>query len=350
MKKIAFIADIENWAFDIAANIIKRNLSDKFDIDIYYQFSNEFNNDLFKILEYLKDYDVIHFFCRKILLNFENEEFKAKITRKYGNYEKYLTYIVPKISTGVYDYLFIDDNSFNKTFSKYCNSYVVSSKNLFDIYTNQNIFKKPTCIMGDSFEKKQFFPCNIERFSQISNSTLVVGWVGNSAWNCKQKDINGNPIDFKGFNTILKPVINNLIAEDFNIKLNCADKNIKQIPNDDMNKYYSNIHIYVCVSNSEGTPKPLLEAMGCGIPIITTDTGVAREALGPLQQHYILDTREIGKNDQTIRNSLKAKLIDLYQNRSKLLDLSNENFIYSKKYEINNMKDTYYNYFNNFNN
>ena len=36
MKKIALVADVKDWAFDIAAQIIKRALSDKYQIDIYY--------------------------------------------------------------------------------------------------------------------------------------------------------------------------------------------------------------------------------------------------------------------------------------------------------------------------
>ena len=349
MKKIALIADVKDWAFDIAANIIKKNLINDYSIDIYYAKSNEFNKDLFLILETLKDYDIIHFFWRKILLDFEDIQFKNKVIEKYGNYDQYIQNIVPKISTGIYDHLFENDLDFNKIFTKYCHSYVVSSQKLYDIYTNQNSFKKPTCIMGDSFEKEKFYPLNMQRFEFNENSPLIVGWVGNSAWNEKEKDKNGNSIDFKGFHTILKPAIDELISEGYNIKLYCADKNVKQIPNDDMNDYYSNIHIYVCVSSTEGTPKPLLEAMGCGIPVITTDVGVARQALvSKLQQEYILDERKIGENDIQIRNSLKNKLIYLYNNRNILSELSKENYEASKKYEISNMKKIYSSYFQNF--
>ena len=349
MKKIALIADVQNWAFDIAANIIKKNLSNRFDIDIYYAKSEQFHDDLFEILETLKEYDIIHFFWRKILLNFETAEFKNKVIEKYGDYDFYVQNMVSKISTGVYDHLFIDDINFNKTFTKYCHKYVVSSKKLFDIYNNQSFFKKPTCIMGDSFEKEKFYPSNMQRFNFNQSSHLVIGWVGNSAWNEKQKDKNGHSIDFKGFRTILLPVINDLIDEGFNIKFECADKNIKQIKNDDMNEYYSHIHIYVCVSSNEGTPKPLLEAMGCGIPIITTDVGIAKQALGKLQQKYILGERKIGKNDDEIRNKLKDQLVYLYNNRNVLRELSNENYEFSKKYEIESMKTVYYDYFNDFN-
>ena len=36
MKSIALIADIQGWAFDLAANIIKKELKQDFIIDIFY--------------------------------------------------------------------------------------------------------------------------------------------------------------------------------------------------------------------------------------------------------------------------------------------------------------------------
>lgn len=343
MKKIALVADVENWAFDIAAHIIKDSLSDKYQIDIYYSKSEEFNKDLFKILEKLKDYDLIHFFWREILLDFEKEDFKKKVINKYGDYEKYIQNNVNKISTGVYDHLYEDDIEFNKKFTKYCKEYVVSSKKLFDIYSQINEIKDPKAILGDSFENTKFYPDNMERFENIDK--LIIGWVGNSAWNEKQKDKNGNTIDFKGFHTILMPVIEQLKEEGYNIELKCADKAIKQIANEDMCEYYSGIHIYTSVSYKEGTPKPLLEAMRCGIPVITTDVGVARQALGSKQTEYIIGERLLSENEEIIRKKLKEKIKYLYNNKSILKILSNENLKKSQIYEINNMKKDYSEYY-----
>ncbi len=345
MKKIALVADVKNWAFDMAAQIIKRALSNQYQIDIYYTKAEEFQKDLFKILEALKDYDIIHFFWRYILLDFEKEEFKQKVINKYGNYRDYIERIVNKISTGVYDHLYEDDLEVNSKFTKYCRSYVVSSQKLFDIYSNMNGIKKPVAIVGDSFEKEKFFPLNIERFDFDNNSELIIGWVGNSAWNEKQKDDKGNSIDFKGYHTVLKPVIEELKKEGYNIKLQCADKANKQISNDDMCEYYSNIHIYVCVSYKEGTPKPLLEAMGCGVPIITTDVGIVNEALDLEQKKYIIGERIVGKNEEEIKAQLKEKIINLYNNKEQLKKLSKENYELSKKYEIEEMKKIYNLYF-----
>ena len=345
MKKIALVVDIENWAFHIAANIIKNSLSNKYQIDIFCCKSEEFNNDLFKVLEKVGEYDLIHFFWRVILLDFEKEEFIERATEKYGDYNKYVENMVNKISTGVYDHLFEDDIEFNKKFTKYCKNYVVSSKKLFDIYSNMEGVKKPSAIAGDSFEKSLFFPTNTERFEFNKDETLVIGWAGNSAWNSKLKDENGKTTDFKGFHTILKPVIEELKNENYNIELNCADKNLSPVPNDKMCEYYSKLHIYTCVSNKEGTPKPVLEAMGCGVPILSTDVGVVNEAFGEKQKQFILGERLAGENDSEIRTSLKNKIIYLYNNRDVLKELSEENYEYSKHFEIGEMKEVYDKYF-----
>jgi len=345
VKKVALIPDVPNWAFDIAAHIIKNNLADEYKIDIFPSTDEDFDRDLFKILEHLKDYDVIHFFWRAILLDFESQNFRDRVIEKYGNYDEYVRKNIKKISTGVYDHLFENDIEFNKKFTKYCITYVVSSKKLFDIYKNMDGVKEPSCIMGDCFEKSKFFPTELERFDVEHMETLIIGWAGNSTWNKSQKDENGNAIDFKGYNTILKPVVEELKSEGYNIELYCEDKNIRQIPNDEMCEYYSKIHIYTCVSSQEGTPKPLLEAMGCAVPIITTDVGVVNEALEEKQKKFMLGERIIPKNDSEIRKKLKENIIYLYNNRHFLKDLSEESYECSKYYEISNMKNIYKTYF-----
>lgn len=342
MKTIALIVDIKGWAFDIAANIIKQELEDTFKIDIFYSKSEEFNDDLFKIIEKVKNYDIIHFFWRKTLLQFLDLEFQNNLVKNKIEIDN----LKSKISTGIYDHLFINDCSYDEILNNVCKKYVTSSKKLYDIYINKKI-KKPWGILGDTFDEKKLFPKNLERFEN-NNSSLVLGWVGNSSWNNKLKDKNGKEIDFKGFHTILLPVIEKLQKEGYNIKTYYADKNINYISNDKMCEYYSKIDIYICVSIVEGTPKPLLEAMGCGIPIITTDVGIAKECMGVLQSNYIIGEREIGKDDDEVRKSLENKIIELYNNRNILLNLSYENYENSKKFNSKAFKDKYMEYFLNF--
>jgi glycosyltransferase involved in cell wall biosynthesis len=42
---------------------------------------------------------------------------------------------------------------------------------------------------------------------------------------------------------------------------------------EEMLEFYHSLDVYVCASNSEGTPNPCLEAAACGLPVVTTAVG-----------------------------------------------------------------------------
>lgn len=341
MKSIALIVDIKGWAFDLAANLIKKELESLFNIDIFYSKSEEFNEDLYKIIEKVKDYDIIHFFWRKTLLPLCDTEFQHKLEENQIEIEE----LKNKISTGVYDHLFIGDPTYDGIFNDVCKKYVASSQKLYEIYCQNENIKNPWGILGDTFDEDVFYPQNLERLEKESSEPLVIGWVGNSEWNNKLKDENGNEIDFKGFHTVLKPVVEELKKEGYHIETYYADKNTNYIPNDKMCDYYNKLNVYICVSITEGTPKPLLEAMGCGVPVITTDVGVAREYLGPKQSHFIIGERQIGQEEGEIRKELKNKLLELYHNRKMQLELSKENYESSKSFNSKAYGNKYKEYF-----
>ena len=339
MKSIALIVDMKEWAFDIQAKLIQSSLKDKFKIDIFYSKQEPYNEDLIKILEDVKNYDIIHFFWRKTLLPICEKDIQQKLIEKNINLEE----LKKKLSTGIYDHLFIEEDTYNDLFNIYCKKYVTSSKKLFDIYSRNPKIKSPYSILGDTFDESLFYPKNANRFDK--NEYLTIGWVGNSSWNNKLKDQNNRPIDFKGFHTLLVPVIEELRQEGYKIETYYADKNVNFIPNNQMCEYYNKIDIYICVSISEGTPRPLIEAMGCGVPIITTDVGVAKEYMGPKQQEFIVHERQIGKNDNTIKQELKQKIIYLYNHKQKLKELSQENYIMSQNINNTTYKQKYKEYF-----
>ncbi len=51
------------------------------------------------------------------------------------------------------------------------------------------------------------------------------------------------------------------------------------------------------------------------------------------QREYIIGDREKGLNDDNIKEVLKSKILKLYNNRSLLKELSNENIISVKAYD-----------------
>ena len=281
---------------------------------------------------------MIHFFWRKILLDFESEEFKKKLSLNNYDYDEYLK-ITNKISIGVYDHLFTDTENvdvYKNIFTKYSKMYYVCSEKLKSVYDKLSDYPKPWGVIHDTYDTKLYDGGNKNRFPR-NREELVVGWVGNSNWNLKYKD-------FKGFHTILNPVIDNLIKDGYNIKKFYADRNIKFRTNEEMPDYYQELDVCIITSLEEGTPRPVLEAMASGVPIITTDVGIVNESFGPLQKEFILGIRN-ENNDEDIKKKLREKIIELYNDRSLIKKLSEENYKYSKNNSINNLKDKYTEYF-----
>ena len=313
-KRIALIVDMKNWAFDIEAKILQQNLEKYYKIDIFISY--DYKDNLFAILEDTKDYDMIHFFWRKLLLQLDSEEFKTSCREKSYSYEEYLEKISKKISTGIYDHLFLEDESilqYQNIFTKYCKSYYTCSKKLQRIYEKISSYPNPWGTIHDTYDDELYTGGDKTRFDKRKNP-LVVG---------------------------------SLIEEEYEIKKYFADKNERFRTNEEMPAYYQELDVCVITSTEEGTPRPILEAMASGTPIITTNVGIVEEVFGPKQMKFVIGTRT-EDNTEEIRKKLKEKLIELYENRSLLKELSKENYEYTKKNGIESLKEEYHNYFQDF--
>lgn len=328
-QKICLVCDVPGWAFSNIANEVKSKLEYKYDIRIVYFDESKQADEFYELLETNKDVDLIHFFWRRDLLLFESEAFKNKVIASGRNVNEYIKDIVKKISTGVYDFLGINEKwllRYKEVFNNYSSNYYVTSKKLYNTYLNITEYKKPTSIVHDICNWERYIPINLERFDEY-NRTFVIGWVGNSA-----RVADG--VDLKGFNTIIKPLVDELKAEGYNIEGFYADRNIVLRTAEEMPEYYSKIDICICCSIHEGTPLPILEAMSSGVPVITTDVGIVTETLGEKQREYIIgDRANDGSQDNHIKEALKEKILKLYNNRGILKKLSNENIISVKEYD-----------------
>lgn len=307
--KIALVVDSDNWAFANIARNIKKNLSKYYDFKIVP--ISYFENNLVKLYFSVLDCDLIHLFWRgniialKWLTDYLND-IGTDIDRFTDEFLKDKI-----ITTSVYDHMYLDDeiSTTKEIFSK-CSSYYVSSNKLFDIYNNLDIKYKPKCVITDGVDLNDFYPINTKRFNNISKRKIVIGWSGNSEWNSHKED-------FKGLNTILKPVIDELIKEGYPVEYYFADRQNGMIPHNEMVNYYSKIDVYVCPSKIEGTPNPVLESMACGIPIITTDVGIVKQVFGKKQMKFVLKERT--------KACLKESLIYLIEHPMLFEELGKEN-------------------------
>lgn len=322
--KICIVADVPNWAFDNIANKLKKDLKYKYDIRIVYFDRRKEADYFYEFLEQNRDCDLLHFLNRRMLLLMGSDIFKLKVENSGKNLKEYIEKMKNKISTAVYDYIDLTPQGILEhapIVNNYSKKYYTSTQELFDIYSSIKILKKPDAMVHDICDKESFLPINLDRFNydKINNREIVIGWVGNSVHNDEKE------VDLKGFNSILKPVIKELQIEGYKIRGFYADRRKQWRTTEEMPEYYSQIDICVCASIHEGTPRPVLESMYSGVPLISTCVGIVPEAFGEKQKEFIIGSRENGKNDEEVKRNLKEKIIYLYNNRQMFKVLSDEN-------------------------
>ena len=310
--KILLVVDVKDWCFWNIAHEIKKNLKE-FAITIIPL--EELDNNLVKLFFYAKDFDLIHFFWRGHLSFFNDN---VNYMNECGiSYEDFMNnYVYNKIiTTSVYDHLYLDDADFTNNMFRVVKNYSVSSKKLKKLYDeNTEINKKPMMVITDGVDLDLF---KLTKKRDFKNKKITIGWVGNSLWQNGQNDI-------KGFNTILKPVLESLKEEGYPIECYFADKQTNFILHKDMPAYYQKIDICLCASLNEGTPNPVLEAMAMGAAIISTDVGIVKDALGKKQQEFIV---------KRTKEDFKEKIIKLINNPELLKELSEENLHQIKKWD-----------------
>lgn len=294
--KIALIIDTDNWAFGNIARQLERYLKDQFDFVV---IPMDIIDNIDRIFMMTEDCDIVHFFWREHLTLIGTPYYRSYVENLGMPYalfhERFIA--TKKLSTSVYDHLLLEEKELSDRahlFTEIVSGYTVGSEKLNRIYSAVNDYPQPTQVIEDGVDLSRFMPLGIERLQGVGQRELVIGWVGNSKWAAELED-------FKGVNTILKPAIEQLRQEGVAVKSLFADRQDQFIPHDQMPNYYAKIDVYVCTSKIEGTPNPVLEAMACGVPVISTDVGIVPQAFGELQKAFILPERTVEALKQSIR-------------------------------------------------
>ncbi len=340
--KVALITDTNNWAFSNISRQIIQNLENHFEFlviplvqlseieearwlqgNCQGEFAEGGASALAQALLLAHDCDIIHIFWREFFTLIDTplfQQYAKSLGMTYADYRH--QYIKDKIfSTSVYDHLFLDTDAIEQRqwiYTDVVSGYYVSSNKLNIIYNSIQQYPKPLAVIEDGVDLKLFLPKCLERLDTVSFREIVIGWVGNSKWAATLGDN-------KGVSTILIPAIEELRAENVPVKLHLCDRQQTYVPHHKMPDYYSEIDIYVCVSLIEGTPNPVLEAMACGVPIISTDVGIVPQAFGPQQKKFILRERTIACLKEAIRKLIIAPKL--------FRQLSNENLEYVKTWD-----------------
>jgi len=132
------------------------------------------------------------------------------------------------------------------------------------------------------------------------NDDLVFGWVGNTDRATKR------------YNEIVIP-----LSKKYTFKIvgtSKRDSIDKLLNKKEMREYYNGLDYFIVSSDTEGTPNPALEAMSCGIPVITTKVGNMIEIIDPGVNGFFVEGDMQSFVD--VMNNLKNISKDGYQKMS----------------------------------
>lgn len=353
--RIALITETDDWAFANISRQLKRYLSDRFDFEMiplvtlgeieksrWYQtnctgfFAEGGAAALGMALLMAEDFDIIHVFWREFLTVIDTPLLEAYARRLGMSYPEFRRRFIEGkiISTSVYDHLFLDEKAIAaraKIFTELTSGYYVSSQRLRQIYEDIPGYPRPATVLPDGVDLTLFKPSNLARFDEVGSRPLRVGWVGHSGWAATLED-------FKGVNTILLPAIEQLKSEGICVQAHLADRKERFIPHRQMPSYYADIDVLICTSKIEGTPNPVLEAMACGVPVITTDVGVVPQLLGQKQKQFVLTERSV----EALKHAIQRLIADPKQ----LGELSAENLESIKAWDWSQRAESFAPYFN----
>jgi glycosyltransferase involved in cell wall biosynthesis len=286
---VALLVDTDSWAFWNIAQQLCRHLGGRFEFRV---IPTAVIGNVIQSFLAARDCDVVHVFWREYLRQLEYPYCRTYVEYLGGRYDEFLRSVVkrPVLSTAIYDHLWLEEDALAQRRAVYrelADAYYVCSARLGEIYRGIASYPDPLMVLEDGVDLDLFFPQNLGRLDDPGDREVVVGWTGNSNWSAELGD-------FKGVRTLLEPAVERIRAQGVRARLELADcAHAVQIPHHRMVDYYAKIDLYVCTSSMEGTPNPVLEAMACGVPVISTDVGVIREAFGPRQAEFILEERSV---------------------------------------------------------
>jgi len=294
--------DQPSWAFDNIADNIAR-FAGPHRVSKLYMGDVIGNEHRFFEAIFLKRVDLCHIFWREDLFHLFHPATIDKVARHMGLDHEAIVRAIGScgFTTSVYDHLFCDADGVRERRAGFAlaDGYTVSSERLRAIYATQPDLPAPDAVISDGVDTDRFSPRQAER---AADAPFALGWVGNSAWG---KQSGG--YDVKGFTRLFEPMMRFLAASGHAVEAKVADPQVRRISFEEMPDFYRQLDIFVCTSSIEGTPNPVLEAMACGIPVVSTDVGIVPEVFGDLQKRFIVDDPDPVKFADAVAELLRNK-------------------------------------------
>ena len=284
--EILIIADVPGWALDRTAENVIKHLSNQF------RFKKFFNAQAVEEIN-KNDYDLLYITYWR---QFQDASINIKISS-------------PAI-TGIRSHFKWDkgkDLPPTEEMINHINTFKainVPSRILYDIFKDKHpaLFYTPHGV-----DQHIFVPAK-KPFSS-SAGELIIGWTGSKH----------NHPGKRGIDELLIPALNNLKG----VKLITAEREDKWRTQEEMVSFYQHLDAYICTSRTEGGPHPLLEASSCGIPIISTNVGIAPDLIENNKNGILIDrTVESIQNAATLLRDNPDLLQNMAINARKVIEQS----------------------------
>lgn len=295
-RRVAFVIDQHEWAFDNIVKNMQPYLAERYSISFFYISDYANKADLLHDVFIANSFDNVHFMWREFLFAIlMNTRVVLELVQrsKMTDVEFSRKMAAPVLTTSVYDHLYLreEDIEERQDHLRFVDGYATSSLKLQKAY-NQAFDVGPIIEISDGVNTELFAPARAAQAEREvhEDQVIKVGWVGNSSWGQSNASMSDDP---KGLHSILVPAIERLALEGYPVALALADRNIRKRDRAEMVTYYGKIDILVCASEAEGTPNPVLEAMASGLPFVSTDVGIVKQAAGQLQSEFILPQRNV---------------------------------------------------------
>ena len=268
MKKVLLIADRPGWAYDILAQYLVESLND-WQCEIAYIVNIRRKPREFDV----GDFDVVFFFLWYDAMRY-GPDFKG--------------FSFDKTCVGVHSHAsWLKRGISLQQAKEICESFAACGviSNLLESELGiANCFLTPNGVNPNRFPLSQMPSTDLLKFM----------WVGNPSVS--------HHGDNKGFESIIKPVFEELEGVEL---LTATPEN--PISHDEMGQFYSDGHVLICMSMHEGGPLPVIEAMHCGRPVISTKVGIVPEIVEHGVNSWIVDRS---------RSALTEAITNLVENHS----------------------------------
>jgi len=234
--QILFVVDVPGWAHDRKTDNLIRCLAE------WYDCRKVFRADL--KYDHIAEADLVVVYYWFIITQMPDINIKLPLFR-----HKLIIGSCSEIEFG--DHLWDQGIKFVNENARYV---FVNSRILYDFlkdHLEPTIYFTPNGVDTNFFRPR---PRTLE-----PDRPLRIGWAGSLT----------NHGDKRGFHEFIEPAVRSLTG----VELRYAASEERLRTADEMLEFYNGLDAYICASRHEGTPNPNLEAMACGVPVISTPVG-----------------------------------------------------------------------------